>query len=306
MTRSSLFDIPNRPGNNKNPGGDPFMGDDFDVEAAREKLEALVGSTSAGNSATGAEESSSPTGMMLLSRKNDQSRLLDDEVDYDHYDGASSSYVYCRDIDVTLPKPPPLTAIERERRQAEIELLSQLDEGDDVLPDIWRFWFHERGSKAAAKLFQAEKLVEQNEIEQAETILTNLIEEHGAYWAEPVNRLATLYFTQGKYEDAEILCKMVLAVKPWHFGALSGIVMVYAAMQDPISARQWAARRLPTFAAVGANRRRLAWVAKAVEDARQSLLEAEGRVRESFGRPDQHTKKSNKHPLADDEEDAWQ
>ena len=97
---------------------------------------------------------------------------------------------------------------------------------------------------------------------------------------------------------------MVLAVKPWHFGALSGLVMVYAALHDVESARQFAARRLPVYAPTGSNRRRLAWVQKAVADAQDSLLRAESRLKKVFGARDEHTRNSGMQ--SSDDVDSWQ
>jgi hypothetical protein len=50
-------------------------------------------------------------------------------------------------------------------------------------------------------------------------------------FADPLAISATLYM-QGRMDEAETLCKIVLSVKPWHFGALSGIVMIYAGSRD--------------------------------------------------------------------------
>ena len=58
--------------------------------------------------------------------------------------------------------------------------------------------------------------------------------------AEPVNRLATLRFLEGDFEDSARLCLRVLHDKPWHFGASSGIVMVYAQMGNADDAKRWA------------------------------------------------------------------
>ena len=85
----------------------------------------------------------------------------------------------------------PITAMEIERRELEMELLNQLQYGDDTTDDLWAVWFQERGLPA--------------------------------------------------------ICKVVLHYKPWHFGALSGIVMVYASLKDPVEAREWASLRLPTY-----------------------------------------------------------
>ena len=279
---------------------DPYDEDDdssFDVEAVRQRLEALVGA--------GGEEG-------IMRRKEETTATprprQKSSSPPSHDDVPSPS------MDVRLPPAPPLTTLERERRQAEIRLLAQLEGGDDSLSDLWTLWFQERGPEAAKRLLMAEELTGQGPArwQQAETILRELMEEYGVYWAEPVNRLATLYYMQGKFEQAETLCKMVIAVKPWHFGALSGIVMVYAGMHESESARQWAARRLPTFAPTGPNRRRKAWVSKALKDANDALEAAEQRVVEAFGKPDEYTttRRRNQKPLDQqeegEEEDAWQ
>ena len=37
-----------------------------------------------------------------------------------------------------------------------------------------------------------------------------------------------ILFLQGRYDDSVEMCLKVLELKPWHFGALSGIVMCYS------------------------------------------------------------------------------
>ncbi|EEC50652.1 predicted protein, partial [Phaeodactylum tricornutum CCAP 1055/1] len=94
---------------------------------------------------------------------------------------------------------------------------------DDSVSNLWTLWYQERGVKAAAQLGEAEVLTgNPRGWIKAEAILRELISEYGVYWTEPVNRLATLYYIQGRLEEAEVLCKIVLQLKPWHFGALSG------------------------------------------------------------------------------------
>lgn len=258
----------------------------FDLEAARQQLEALVGSAAQFDGALEQEEGNNN----VVSKSIPKRRRRDD----DHHQMVS-----------LLPTPaPPLTSMDRERRQAEIEYLKQLQHGDDHLADIWTLWFQERGAQPAKLLLQAEELSSNSHTwDAAETLLKDLIETHTVYWAEPVNRLATLYYMQRRYQEAEELCKTVLQVKPWHFGALSGLVLVYAAVHDVEEARHWAAQRLPSFAPTGLNRRRLLWVERAVQQAETSLQQAEVRLKESFGEQDDYEAL-----LAADsfEEDAWQ
>jgi hypothetical protein len=172
------------------PQGDHSFDEDdhFDVEAIRQRLESLVG---------GGDEG---------------------QMDFPLTRQASRAPTFSKSPahDVVLPPAPLLTSIDRERREAEIQMLRQLEYGDDSLSDLWTLWFQERGSDAGARLLEAEALTGQgpNSWDDAEKLLRQLIEEYGAYWAEPVNRLATLYYMQGRMDEAETLCKMVLAVKP--------------------------------------------------------------------------------------------
>ena len=241
--------------------------DSFDVEAIRRRLETLVDHGSTGNN--------NPTAFRTKSR-----------FDLPETPSAAIS----PPLNVVLPPPPLMTSVERARRLAEQDLLAQLTEGDDALTDLWDSWFNERGADAAARLLRAEELTGEgpNAWPQAEEILFALMKEHGVYWAEPVNRLATLYYMQGRFEESEILCQTVLAVKPWHFGALSGIVMVYAGLHDSEKARQWAARRLPTFSPTGPNKRRVHWVETALKDSQAALEHGEQRIREWMGPEDDY------------------
>jgi hypothetical protein len=209
-------------------------------------------------------------------------------------------------MEVILPLPAPLTSIERERRQAEISLLASLEKGDHAIEKLWNHWYHERGHEAAKRLSKADLLSTQgrDKWEAAETLLKEIISEYGVHWAEPPNRLATLYYMQGRLKESAELCKSVLAVKPWHFGALSGLVMVYAGLNDVEEARCWATRRLPPLQPVGPNRRRVEWVKCAIQNAENALLDAEKRLREDFGSKDCHAV-YNKNGM-DFSGDSWQ
>lgn len=175
--------------------------------------------------------------------------------------------------------PPPLTTIMRERREAEIELLESLQYSDTAMSDLWSLWFGERGPEWATRLAKVEALTTKGPEywEPAEEQLWNIIQECGPYWAEPINRLATLYYLQGRYEESKALCEVVLTLKPWHVGALSGIVLVCAGMGDVAGARMWADRRLPPMppANTTGGERRTKWVSIFVKEATAKLERAQ-------------------------------
>jgi len=90
-----------------------------------------------------------------------------------------------------------------------------------------------------------------------------------------VNRLATLKYMQGELEESKALCEVVLQSKPWHFGALSGIVLVCTALHDATGARLWAERRLPPLIPEHTSGdRRVKWISRALNDAAGNLERA--------------------------------
>jgi len=219
----------------------------------------------------------------------------------------------------THPPPPPLTTILRERRINELEILTSLSSSDQAITDLWSLWFSERGTEAATLLLRAEELSSravgasgnggsstssggsgaagsgEEDAQEAESLLWDLIEEHGVHWVEPVNRLATLMYMRGRLEESKALCEVVLSVKPWHIGALSGIVMVCISMNDVGCAREWAEKRFPPMLLDGGANdssgdvicsRRRAWVTRACRDAKHQLdfAEKEGRTAGDIGK----------------------
>lgn len=263
----------------------------FDIEAARQKLESIL---KAEDDDDGREFIRVDAELTPSSERSTSFRLI-----------ASSL------SKLPLPAAPLLTSIERERREAEIKVLQYLQyNNDDALSELWKLWFQERGAESEKLLKQGEEWASHPESwKQAEARYCELISIYGVHWAEPVNKLATLYFLQGKLEESVALCKVVIAVKPWHIGALSGIVAVYVGLQDLDKARLWAAGRLPALAPTGtSNERRELWVNKAIEEAKRSLSAAEWRLKESFGSQDRDIPVDNGNEYCNelDDKDSWQ
>lgn len=203
--------------------------------------------------------------------------------------------------------PPLLSTIGRERRLVEIDLLQALEFSNEPTGDLWTLWYSERGPQAHAELREIEETLfaDPSQWNAAEAKLQDMIAHHGVHFCEPLNRLATLYYMQGRYKESKKLCQLVLEQKPWHFGALSGIVMVCASLKDIQGARKWAARRLPPMVPDGTtdNQRRKEWTKRAVDDARKALMEEEERVRQAFGKRQRYEKRQLRQQS---EEDAWQ
>lgn len=192
--------------------------------------------------------------------------------------------------DYEIPVQTPITTIERERKQLEINLLQELKHGNEVIPKLWDLWYRERGSKAATKLYEADELIGQgvSGFAKAEMILLELLNEHGIHWVEPSNRLATLYFVEGKLQASEAICLVVLSVKPWHFGAINGLAMIHTLKGQERSQSRSILSQLPPVVSTDPYDPRTEWVNKAVEEAKLRLRNAEELLHNSFGKQDRH------------------
>ena len=96
---------------------------------------------------------------------------------------------------------------------------------------LWQIWFHQKGEYGLEFLQRSQMLLEFGKIEEAEAILTEVIEDQPDF-AEAWNRRAVLYYSVGKYQKAIENCEMVVKLNPVHFGALHGLGLSYAAVAD--------------------------------------------------------------------------
>lgn len=77
----------------------------------------------------------------------------------------------------------------------------------------------------------------------AEACFTRVIETDPAVM-EAWNKRATLYYLQLRYQEAIHDCERVLSLCPYHFGALSGLGLIYRALNRPKDALHWCQRAL--------------------------------------------------------------
>lgn len=205
-----------------------------------------------------------------------------------------------------------LTTSRKQRLEREIGLLRQLDPDhpennsdysdmqnqEFVVAQLWSLWYGERGPLNEMKLREIEEtLVDPSQWARAENQYLDLIREHCSTdgsmdslnlsnWVEPANRLATLLFLMGRLKESKQWCEKILSTKPWHIGALSGVVMVCLKMGDREGVLKYSLMGMPNSSLQMRNARK-EWVQQNARLAEKNLRRLEQLNRESYGKPDE-------------------
>ena len=179
-------------------------------------------------------------------------------------------------------QPPPLTENSRHRREIEIELLEDLKDSDDAIDEIMSLWMTERNYEATMELQSMEQICSPGLIQEEQLLLemiyrdsttstlsTPIVEDD---WAEPMVRLATLYYYQGQSDLAYYWCSRALEIKPWHFEV--GHTLVLLALRQENLGLACHYRRticLPPLNPNNDNKKRKEWVSRAIENAKYMI-----------------------------------
>ena len=96
---------------------------------------------------------------------------------------------------------------------------------------IWDKWLSS-GSDNESNL-QMKKgtfLLAQGELDKALELFEDLSKKE-PYWAEPINKIATIQFLKGDYFSSIDYIKLTLSLEPRHFGAISGLTQINIALK---------------------------------------------------------------------------
>jgi len=132
------------------------------------------------------------------------------------------------------------------------KLLQNLKDEDESVrqyatTQLWRIWCQQKGMWGLQQLQRAQTLMDEGKMPEAETLLSEVIEDNPTF-AEARNRRAVLYYQWGDYEKAREDCLQVVQLNQFHFGAWHGLGLSHAALgeyRDAIAAFQKALKIQP-------------------------------------------------------------
>ena len=114
---------------------------------------------------------------------------------------------------------------------AELEKATSLAEAQRVERIIWAKWHWHKIPRLSQKLKLGTTYLQENNFKKALYIFNNIIKEAPAF-SEAYNKRATAYFLMKKYEKSLMDIKATLTLEPRHFGALSGMGLIFMTRGD--------------------------------------------------------------------------
>mgnify|MGYP001345095108 FL=1 len=102
---------------------------------------------------------------------------------------------------------------------------------------IWEIWFAHPNSDVERLMQIGVQRMNNNRQSEAMVIFNQLVENFPNY-AEAWNRRATLHYIVGNFQESIDDIERVLSLEPRHFGALSGLGLVYLQLDELSKAKQ--------------------------------------------------------------------
>lgn len=106
----------------------------------------------------------------------------------------------------------------------------------EVESQIWTIWYQHPENDAQALLVAGDRLMNSGYYREALQVFSSLIDRHPGF-AEAWNRRATLHYLAGNLDRSIEDVQKTLELEPRHFGALSGLGLVYLRQDNLIGAR---------------------------------------------------------------------
>ncbi len=124
-------------------------------------------------------------------------------------------------------------------------LLTTQDEAEAQVIEsfIWTIWVEAHDDELNRLMRQGSRDMQVGDLDAAIGNFSTVI-EIAPDFAEGWNKRATIYYMTGRHDESIADCLEVLAREPRHFGALSGLGLIYQAKGDDVEALAWYRRAL--------------------------------------------------------------
>lgn len=103
---------------------------------------------------------------------------------------------------------------------------------DDVEGEIWRIWLQSGDEDLNRLLAEGMRAMQVGDSERALAIFDRVVARAPGF-AEGWNKRATVHWLRNEYSDSMRDIQQTLRLEPRHFGALSGMGLIFDELEDP-------------------------------------------------------------------------
>ena len=100
---------------------------------------------------------------------------------------------------------------------------------------IWEIWTSHKIPQIEVLMDRGIKLLNSNNLDEAMVVFNSLLDQAPDF-SEAWNKRATIYFLMGDFEKSMQDIQSTLALEPRHFGAISGLGLIFNALERPENA----------------------------------------------------------------------
>jgi tetratricopeptide (TPR) repeat protein len=140
---------------------------------------------------------------------------------------------------VALLWPGPAIADQNDRRlDGLFERLHATPDAADaeaIEQQIWQIWLESDDATVTRLMQQGIAAMSLRQLDLALDRFDRMV-EHAPAFAEGWNKRATVYYLMGDFEASVVDIERTLGLEPRHFGALSGLGLIYDAIDQPRAA----------------------------------------------------------------------
>ena len=109
------------------------------------------------------------------------------------------------------------------------------DTAQVVEKKIWEIWTSHKVPQIDLLMERGIKLLNSNNLDEAMVVFNSLLDQAPDF-SEAWNKRATIYFLMGDFEKSMQDIQSTLALEPRHFGAISGLGLIFNALERPENA----------------------------------------------------------------------
>ena len=118
---------------------------------------------------------------------------------------------------------------------AQLQRVASAREAQVIEQRIWSIWSEASDPKIGLLLQDGVTAMAHNDFREALASFDRMVEQAPDF-AEGWNKRATLYYLMGDYRASVLDIQRTLDLEPRHFGALSGLGLIYDAIEQPAAA----------------------------------------------------------------------